>query len=190
MLRRNLFRLTPPRPSIRALLHGFRDRSSTTRNRTTPSRFSGCIPATPQKLRSIQQHLIDIRGTPLLLFPERQTPILEQGLDVAHPGGQDDLGGLTHPNGRLVGSLEAVDDAVGVAVGQLGDEVLAGLRRPARHAEWRADGRDHAAVGVGGRAVGADERVDVVEDAGVVVVGGTAAIGCFVLSCGLGYSAQ
>lgn len=74
------------------------------------------------------------------------------------------------PDGGLVGGLEAVHAAVAVVVGDLGDEVFAGLGRPPGHAEGRRYRGDHAAEVIGVVAAGADERVDILQDAGVGVV--------------------
>lgn len=66
--------------------------------------------------------------------------------------------------------LEPVQAAVVVRVRHLRDEVLARLRRPARHCKRRRDRRDHPTVVVGREPPRADEGVDVMEDPGIVVI--------------------
>ena len=68
-------------------------------------------------------------------------------------------------------SLETMDVRVQIVVGTLRDEVLAGLGCPAGHAEGWRDGGDHAAVAIGSHARGADFGIDILEDAGVGVIG-------------------
>ena len=91
----------------------------------------------------IHAHAVIARCRELVIVAKLHPAVCEVALDCAGAGDDDDLCALAHPNGRLVGALEAMYLGIGVVIRRDRHVVFARLSNPARHGERRCSRRDH-----------------------------------------------